>query len=310
MEVEGAIKIFGRSVINRNLRYTTYIGDGDTKSYQRVVASNPYPGFEIKKAECVGHVQKRCGARLRTLRINYRGKLLSDGKPLSGKGRLTDKVINRLQNYYGLAIRQNTDSLYQMKKAVGAIIFHCCENDDSKKRHELCPVGAKSWCKYNSDLVTGKNTYKSNINIPQAIAIILKPIFSYQDLANEKLLEKCLHGKTRNVNESLNGMIWTKCSKRVLTGKDSLEMAAASAVICFNEGSQGLLPIYSKIGIVPGKYTLKGLLNIDVKRVREMNKKSAELVKKRRKKLRSIKKGYNDNTTENEGECYASGSFT
>lgn len=147
-------------------------------------------------------------------------------------------------------------------------------------------------------------------SIPKAVASFLKPIFSYQDLANEKLLEKCLHGQTQNVNESLNGMIWSKCSKRVFTGKDAVEMAASSAVICFNEGSQGLLSVYTKIGIIPGKHTLNGLRNIDLKRVSEMDKKSAELAKKKRRKLRSIKKGYIDKTTENEGEIYASGAFT
>ena len=87
-------------------------------------------------------------------------------------------------------------------------------------------------------------------------------------------------------------------------------MAASSAVICFNEGSQGLLPIYPKIGIEPGKYTVQGLRNVDVKRVTDMNKKSAEPAKKRRRKLRSIKKGYIDKDLETEGEIYAPGSFT
>ena len=52
------------SVEKRQLRYLTYIGDGDTKFYQNVVAADPYPGYSIKKAGCVGHVQKRVGKRL------------------------------------------------------------------------------------------------------------------------------------------------------------------------------------------------------------------------------------------------------
>ena len=34
----------------------------------------------------------------------------------------------------------------------------------------------------------------------------VKPIF--RELQDEKLLSKCLHGKTQNQNESFNGMIW------------------------------------------------------------------------------------------------------
>ena len=30
-----------------------------------------------------------------------------DGKEILGKGRLTDKIIHKMQNYYGMAIRQN-----------------------------------------------------------------------------------------------------------------------------------------------------------------------------------------------------------
>ena len=34
-----------------------YYGDGDSKSYMQV--SNVYPGMEITKYECIGHVQKK-----------------------------------------------------------------------------------------------------------------------------------------------------------------------------------------------------------------------------------------------------------
>ena len=48
---------------------TPYLGDGDTKSFQMVVKSEPYPGVTIAKVECVGHDQKRVGPRLRDLRV-------------------------------------------------------------------------------------------------------------------------------------------------------------------------------------------------------------------------------------------------
>ena len=52
---------------------------------------------------------KPLGCRLRTLRQAYKGKKLSDGKVILGKGRLTDRAIYLLQNYFGMAIRQNND---------------------------------------------------------------------------------------------------------------------------------------------------------------------------------------------------------
>ena len=95
---------------DRKLRYINYIGGGDSKSYSDVVAHDDlYHGKEVKKLECVGHtpyLQKRLGARLRKLKTLNKSAL-SDGRPRGGKGRLTDKMINKLQNYFGIAIRQS-----------------------------------------------------------------------------------------------------------------------------------------------------------------------------------------------------------
>ena len=76
---------------------------------QTVLELKPYEDDLIScKLECVCHIQKRLGTRLRKLQNDMRGKKLSDGKGFAGKGRLTDKLINKFQNYYGLAIPQNT----------------------------------------------------------------------------------------------------------------------------------------------------------------------------------------------------------
>jgi len=42
-------------------------------------------------------------------------KLKKEKKGLGGKGKLTDAMIDRLQNYYGIAIRSNVGDLAQMK---------------------------------------------------------------------------------------------------------------------------------------------------------------------------------------------------
>ena len=67
MEVDAVKLMFERSVENQ-VKYRNYIGDGDSKTYSAVVASKPYgENFIINKKECVGHVQKRMGTRLREL---------------------------------------------------------------------------------------------------------------------------------------------------------------------------------------------------------------------------------------------------
>ena len=42
MEPAGAVAIFGRSIETRGLRYTDYLGDGDTSAYNKVRDSKPY----------------------------------------------------------------------------------------------------------------------------------------------------------------------------------------------------------------------------------------------------------------------------
>ena len=77
MEAAGAVTIFKRSVDINKLRYLKYRGDGDSKAYQDVVAADPYPGLAIIKSECVGHVQKRGGTRLRKMKDSMKGQKLS-----------------------------------------------------------------------------------------------------------------------------------------------------------------------------------------------------------------------------------------
>ena len=122
MESAGAAAIFASSNEKWRLIYKSYLGDGDTSSYKDVVNAGPYEEYGIVpiKLECVGNVQRRLGNRLRELIKNYK----NTDTPLSRRGKLTDKMINSLQNYYGMAIRQNKGDLYKMKKALGAVLWH------------------------------------------------------------------------------------------------------------------------------------------------------------------------------------------
>ena len=138
METKAAVAIFQRSVAINKLRYKTYIGDGDSSAYQTVVDSKPYKDLIPAKGECIGHVQKRVGTRLRKLKSTFRGRL-SDGKTLGGRGRLTERLINTLQNAMGMAIRQNVGNLYGVKKSVGALLFHYSENQDLEKGSIFVP---------------------------------------------------------------------------------------------------------------------------------------------------------------------------
>ena len=75
METAGIVEYFMSSEDDRKLRYINYIGDRDSKSYSDVVAHDPYHGKEVMNLECVGHIQKRLGAKLRKLKTTNKSAL-------------------------------------------------------------------------------------------------------------------------------------------------------------------------------------------------------------------------------------------
>ena len=204
MEPEGALRIFKRSVKSNKLRYSEFYGDGDSKSYAAVKDVYKEDNVTITKKECVGHVQKRVGTALR--------KLKKEKKGLGGKGRLTDAMIDKLQNYYGIAIRTNSKDIKSMKKAIYAALCHCASSD-KYDYHTHCPDGKDSWCGHKRDKANGTKEYKYGAGLPKEIIRHVKPIF--ERLSEESLLERCLDGKTQNQNESFNGMIWNRVPKEV-----------------------------------------------------------------------------------------------
>eukprot|EP00117_Sycon_ciliatum_P046428 scpid67182/ scgid2109/ len=133
MEAEAVKLLWSRSEQNNGLKYTSYIGDGDSKAYRSVCQLKPYGDMSIDKEECVGYVQKRVQSHnLRTLKQKCGSKPLSDGKPIGGKGRLTGSKIDSLQNYYGAAIRSNPGSTSGMARAIWASVCHSVSCRSSK----------------------------------------------------------------------------------------------------------------------------------------------------------------------------------
>ena len=179
MEPFGTLALFQRS-LEYNIRYKYMVSDGDSKTFSLLTRESVYgtdPENQVEKLDCVGHVQKRLGTALRNLKSKYRGQKLSDGKTIGGAGRLTDSLINYLQNYYGSAIRSNKGNLELMVKAVQATLLHCNSSDD-RPRHNLCPTGEQSWCKWQRAKALGLEYSHTKPPVPEAIAHLIKPIYA------------------------------------------------------------------------------------------------------------------------------------
>ena len=307
MEGDAARTLWCRSEDARSLRYLTYIGDGDSKGYSNVVQAKPYgPDQRVQKEECIGHVQKRLGTALRKLKKDLKGQKLDDGKPVGGAGRLTDGMIDTLQQYYGMAIRDNVGDLQATAKAVWAGILHRASTDD-QPRHDCCPKGVGSWCGYQRVAAGADEEYVHHRTIPEAVFEVVKPI--YVRLAGKDLLQRCSLGATQNQNECFNGIVWSMCPKEQFCGLGVVETAAALAVLRFNNGGISLLKVLHEMGCHRGIFTEQHLYAEDERRVAKSIVKASQAEKKRRKQRRRMRKGLEERVQDAEGETYAPGTF-
>ena len=130
----------------------------------------------------------------------------------------------------------------------------------------------------------------------------------YQRLSQDDLLQKCLHGKTQNQNESLNGLIWQRVPKEVFVGRQLLEFDMYVAISHFNMGAKTILKLLEELNIPSGKYTQQGCDVLDKERIYAAEYKE-DSSKKRRKILRGKKKKKKDKKQKAEGEVHAAGTF-
>lgn len=254
MEVDAATEMFSRANEKNDVNYINYIGDGDCKTFKAILEQNP----TVKKKECIDHVQKRMGNRLRNL--------VKKTKGLSGKGKLTGKLIDKLSIYYGLAIRRHSDSLEDMKKAIWATLYHKISTN-SKPQHHFCPEGSNSWCGWQlHKAVSGnKSRYNHDPAMPMEVFKAIKPV--YEELSSDELLTRCLGGFTQNSNESFNSLVWSFAPKSVSSGKAILDIAVNLAVLAFNDGFVGIMQVMRTLGITIGLNCYNFCCNADATRI-------------------------------------------
>ena len=299
MEVDAITEMFQRSQQRYNVKYVNYIGDGDSKTYTGIVNALPYGEHtRITKKECIGHVQKRMGTRLRGCKKKTKG--------LGGKGKLTAKMIDKLTIYYGLAIRRNCNSVDEMKKAIWAIYDHYSSTDEQPK-HRKCPPGADSWCSWqrasaSGQLASYKHDYKA---LPIEVLNAIKPI--YKDLSSENLLERCVGGFTQNNNESFNQIIWKISPKIYNEGSTAVEIASYIATCLFNEGATSFLKIFQALGIHSGPNIHMYATREDAERIRHAEDRARKSTQEARQRRRQEQVGILEAATDAEGLLYGPG---
>ena len=189
-------------------------------------------------------------------------------------------------------------------KAVQATLLHL-NSTNEHPRHNLCPEGESSWCKWQAAKALGK-VYDHKNPIPEPIVALLKPI--YARLGSCSLLEKCVQGYTQNANEALHQLAWKFCPKELFLGKTGIDVACALAICSFNDGASSLASIATRLQLDPSPLSQHYLKKKDLRRIRDSKYKMSETGKKHRRAARR-RKGLDDKHKEKEGVMYASGAF-
>ena len=134
--------------------------DEDTASFTKVVESQPC-GDELKsvKLKCAGNYQKQAGNCLWQKRKYLKGVKLSDGKGSSGKGRLSDKVINTLQNYVGMILTQDSNDITEMRiSEIDVKILEKCLHGMTQNCNDT--FNQLIWNRYFKNIFTSKKEKK------------------------------------------------------------------------------------------------------------------------------------------------------
>lgn len=246
MEKTMAQNMWNRSEDKNSMRYTTFIGDGDSSTHKALVDNPPYEDHPVEKEECVNHVTKRIVTRLMKLRKEHVVEIItSTGRTikrsvLGGRNKLTQDAITSLGKYFGKAIRDNEGGTIEgMRNACLSGFLHVTSTEEDHD-HSLCPKGEHSWCFYQRALVTGED--KSHDRMVLQVVLddgekeLVKQV--YDSLTTDEMMKKCLKGRTQNVNESLHSKLWHKLSKSKFYGHQTLKQAVCSTVMEHNYGYQ------------------------------------------------------------------------
>ena len=116
MKKEMIYDMFCRLLPKYNVRYVSYIGNGDVKVHSYLTSDPPYPGVVVKKLEDSNQFAKQILNRIKRIKQENKDQLLSDGKRFSGKRRMSDGHAVKFKTYIVKAIcesKSDFDKLYK-----------------------------------------------------------------------------------------------------------------------------------------------------------------------------------------------------
>ena len=273
MEKDMIYEMFCRSIPKYDIKYVSYIGDGDAKVHRYLTMNPPYPGVTIKKLEDTNHFAKRMLTRIKKIKQENKKKILSDSKKISGKGRMTDADAIKFI-YFAKAIRESKTDLDKLYEKSWAIFNHYYSTD-KEPMHDWCDP---EWCKYLQAKVAGQPfSHNSKSTIPRACLDLIKPVF--EELCSQTSLACVVGGGSQNANEAFHSLLWTMVPKHRFCSSTILRMGLGLSTIIYNDGYSSLDKLFTSVFASMGYYTAECFTRLDTVR-----KSCTPKVKKRRAK--------------------------
>ena len=297
MEGAIAVDLWKRSVTRNNLVYSTYIGDGDSSSFKRVLESDPYEGLEpIRKEECLGHLQKRVKKHLT--------------KKTSTSASIPKAKAERIGQLYALVVVQNKGKQPEViRQALWTLVGHLGEE------HANCPITCESWCYFaraEAEFALDYSVTLPKRRIPYCTDTeIIRITQVFQTFASLEVCGALTMGKTQNANDSLHSVIWHNSPKGKYIGQKSLDCSTALAVTSFNEGSLSFAAILREYGVSVFASTVHHLASRDKTRILKREKAILETQRRRRhqQKVRSKAAEASRQRREKKASKYIPGAF-
>ena len=271
MEPAAAKLMWNRSVEKRKLCYTTFIGDGDSKSFQQVCEMDPYDGATIHKEECLALVSKRLKKTLCKIKKNTKSHTYVQHK-------LTEPKAEYISSNYSTVVRQHRgQSAALIARALNILLSHV------SGIHSSCPED--SWCRWKQTSSSSKPPPAALTNYSTLEISKIEEVFNVY--ATEEFCSHLTLGMTQNANESLHNTIWNLCPKAKYLSPQSVGISTAVAVTIFNEGELSIYGFMKDLQLQPTYLSFRSLIKREqTKRRRQTYFKNTNLNRRiRRQKL-------------------------
>ena len=293
MEPEAAKIIWSRSISKRQLCYSTFIGDGDSKSYQQVVSMDHYPLVPIHKEECLAHVSKRVKKSLCRIKKNTKNKSYVQHKLPEPKAEYI------ASNYSTVVLQHRGKSPTQMATGLNILLLHASGD------HTSCEVD--SWCRWRQSSPTYKPPPASTNYTSKDIEKV-REVFN--NFATEDFCKHLTLGMTQNANESLHNIIWNFCPKAKYISPQCVRISTGIAVTIFNEGELSIYGILSDLNLNPSFSSFRSLCRRQIKRKQHLLATTKKNIDRRTRRQRTTKERRERDLLRSEGgRSYKSSSF-